>query len=140
MSQIAVLEAERPGTSGALTLVVSLMGVQVGQVTLVLPTDTGFNSIPRKALLMETALPLGGHLLPSMVEKRGYVDIFDLLNRELEVKKTDKELERERGQYRRRMADRCWASWLLAFIIYAVTVIHAQPERALSLLQYKGDL
>ena len=61
--------------------------------------------------------------------------MLKLLNREIEENKKDEE-ERDRKKMRQCKPNRCWVNWLPGLFIYAGTVVRAQPERALSLIQY----
>ena len=55
------------------------------------------------------------------------MDLFELLNRNVEKKELDKEDERDKERYRCKRPDRIWSNWLLCFLIYARVILQAQP-------------
>lgn len=79
------------------------------------------------------------HLAPATVEKivKGeYVDVFSLLNKEVEEKILETLAEKGREKLRHKAPDICWDNWLPEFFIYADVIVKAQIDRAASLIKY----
>lgn len=107
-----------------------------------------YHLVPSKARPYgDVATPLGRHLSPVTKLKflRGdYVDLFSLLNTELDEKELEKEDEVGKERYLCKKPEHSWANWLPGYTIYMGTptiymgvIIAAQPWHALSLIQYQ---
>ena len=66
--------------------------------------DTGYNTVPIVALpYTDYSTLLGDHLTPVVKEKiwtGQYIDFYELLNRQIEVKEIDKDDEKIKENYR----------------------------------------
>uniref|UniRef100_A0ABM5GJG1 C3H1-type domain-containing protein n=1 Tax=Pogona vitticeps TaxID=103695 RepID=A0ABM5GJG1_9SAUR len=102
--------------------------------------NTGYNSAPfLYTPYTDYSTPLGDHLTPAIKERiwRGdYLDFYDLLNREYEVKELDKDDEKIKEKHRRKRPDRNWNNWVTGFTIYAGVLVKMQPWKASALFQY----
>lgn len=68
----------------------------------------------------DQSMPLGGHLAiatRACILSGAYVDIFSLLNMELDDKDKDKEDEKDKEQRLRWKPDHSWPNWLAAYTI-----------------------
>ena len=102
--------------------------------------NTGYNTVPIAAIpYTDYSTPLGDHLTPAVKEKiwRGdYIDFYELLNREFEVKEIDKDDEKLKEKHRRKRPDRNWNNWVTGFTIYSGVLVKMQPWKASALFQY----
>ncbi|XP_078248434.1 uncharacterized protein LOC140705804 [Pogona vitticeps] len=109
------------------------------QPHLVVP-DTGYNTVPITAIpYSDYSSPLGDHLTPAVKEKiwtGQYIDFYELLNRQIEVRDIDKDDEKIKEKHRRKRPDRDWNNWVTGFTIYSGVLVKAQPWKASALFQY----
>uniref|UniRef100_A0ABM5GAZ6 C3H1-type domain-containing protein n=1 Tax=Pogona vitticeps TaxID=103695 RepID=A0ABM5GAZ6_9SAUR len=102
--------------------------------------NTGYNTVPMTAMpYSDYSTPLGDHLTAAVKEKiwRGdFLDFYELLNREFEVKEIDKDDEKLKEKHRRKRPDRNWTNWVTGFTIYAGVLVKMQPWKASALFQY----
>ena len=102
--------------------------------------NTGYNTVPITAMpYTDYNSPLGDHLTPAVKEKiwKGeFIDFYELLNREFEVKEIDKGDDKMKEKYRRKRPDRNWTNWVTGFTIYAGVLVKMQPWKASALFQY----
>ena len=102
--------------------------------------NTGYNSAPFAAIpYTDYSTPLGDHLTPAIKEriwKGNYIDVYELLNREYEVKELDKDDDKIKEKHRRKRPDRNWTNWVTGFTIYAGVLVKMQPWKASALFQY----
>ncbi|KAJ7327329.1 hypothetical protein JRQ81_017088, partial [Phrynocephalus forsythii] len=95
----------------------------------------GINELPEG----DESLPLGDHLSEAMVERiisGKFVDIFELLNREIDAKELEKLDDKEKERIRKCKPDRSWNNWLNTFVIYAGIYTTAHPEKGSVLWHY----
>lgn len=87
----------------------------------------------------DQAMPLREHLTNATrdnILKGEYVDIFQLLFREIEKKDKEDLSDKDKECLKRCTVDRNWVNWHPGFLIYAGVIVQYQSGRALSLLQY----
>ena len=65
-----------------------------------------------------------------------YVDVFDLLNQDVDSKELEKEYEVDKQRRWNRKPEHSWANWLTGFLIYFRVIVKEQPWRAQSLGPY----
>ncbi|KAJ7329210.1 hypothetical protein JRQ81_015384 [Phrynocephalus forsythii] len=87
----------------------------------------GINDLPQG----NESLPLGYHLSEAMIDKitsGKFVDIFELLNREVDSKELEKLDDKEKERIRKRKPDRSWNNWLNAFVMLSALYYYARAQ------------